>query len=232
MVALIILFLPLCNANNIKLSDEFTFCSINNHNMEPVDLDQNCKSKTNFKVHDSKRKANILIKLHDRINGEAFQCKIEILHRQTEETIFFSKYQSTRTENVKVTAEECKYMVETKICRGNKMNCNGNTCKFHGEPLEEFSYGRTRHFQNFSCSIVPRYLKAESEKSHLFGKLCTVNDEQCNLDDSILIWDKNKVLHACPFKVITTETVYLTSKSEYINYKYSWLFNLKQTKTI
>ena len=42
----------------------------------------------------------------------------------------------------------------------------------------------------------------ETEKTEIFAKGCMTVKEYCELEDSVIVWNKTAVIHQCPYEII------------------------------
>lgn len=114
------------------------------------------------------------------------------------------KFESFRTEIVKMSMEECKIMVISKKCIKFPMDCDGEYCSYSANPVPTFSWLNEIQSETYSCSLSPKLITAKSSSDHLFGLKCKAKDLFCSLHDSIIIWDKT-IFHECPLYKISYE---------------------------
>ena len=226
---ILFLFTP---ALGLTVEGEFDYCNTNSADMDLIDYNGPCKSYDRFSNEKpGSTHAFVLSKMHEVVNGEGFQCIMKKLTRRSEETLFFSKHTDSWIENVKLSREDCEYMVKTKRCDQYPMKCNGNHCKFHQDPPANYRWGSTVTTFNYSCSIVPRYITAKSTSDLLFGQACKPTDGFCMFDDEVIIWDPLNIIHDCPFSLIgnvtLVENVAQTNHYKlYMSKNNHWLFNM------
>jgi len=136
-------------------------------------------------------------KLVHSVYGTGYQCAMSALTVTTTMSFFGAKYESTVHQISKLTEGECRNMVQTKKCQQNQMQCDGEYCSYEAVPKFEFSWMSTKTYTDYSCSIKPRVISANSENDRVFATKCIIKDKKCELHDSIIIWD-NEIIHKCP----------------------------------
>ena len=97
----------------------------------------------------------ILSKLHNKIDGEGFECSKSKNIKYTERTLFLNDHEDGSIEDIKLSRSECQYMINEKKCDDYTMTCIGKSCSFNSIPLVEYSWLQKRKFTNFSCTISP-----------------------------------------------------------------------------
>ena len=145
------------NVNKIKginVNGSFMLCSHSYHR-KIVDLNSLCKTrpkntnhilnkyfelKSNQNVVSSKIKLNVLGKLEHQVYGNGYHCLMKKHILVTSMSFWGEKFESLRTEPVKLTNVECKIMVITRKCRESPMNCDAEYCTYSANPKAIFSY--------------------------------------------------------------------------------------------
>ena len=130
---------------------------------------------------------HILGKTSHDVYGNGIHC-IKKKHILTTSTnMLWAKYESFRTENVKLTREECFTMKYTKKCGDNSMECDGNYCSYSSNPIPEFSWWSEVTTIFYSCIISPKLIAAKNISDNLFNTKCKAKDKFCSLHDSIIV---------------------------------------------
>ncbi|CAF1107876.1 unnamed protein product, partial [Brachionus calyciflorus] len=148
---------------------------------------------------------HILGKTSHDVYGNGIHC-IKKKHILTTSTnMLWAKYESFRTENVKLTREECFTMNYTRKCGDNSMECDGNYCSYSSNPIPEFSWWSEVTTIFYSCTISPKLIAAKNISDNLFNTKCKAKDKFCSLHDSIIVWD-DTLYHSCPLYEISKES--------------------------
>ena len=126
---------------------------------------------------------NIAVLTRDpfEVLGKGYECNKQVIQVTTYTNIFYAKYQQSTIQNLDVSEEVCRKMVETKQCGERAMACEEGVCKYEGTPDFNFSYLTTHKEQGFRCQVRTRVIKAKSKDSALFGKNCTARDNFCKM---------------------------------------------------
>ena len=215
-----------------SITDDFKFCDVS-QDMNILDVNQMCKKQVSVNFDKGReREAIILSKMHDIIDGIAYECSKRRHIRINEETIFFQKHIDAYSEDILLEKMDCEIMLLTKKCDEYKMECINNNCIYSGSPKSEFAWGRRIKTTNYSCSITPIHIQARTPYQHLFGKKCSATDGYCQKGNSIIIWKYNEVFHACPFAQIAETKLLEMNKNDsrlfgvLISKMNHWLFNV------
>ena len=114
---------------------------------------------------------------------------------------------SNRVEsNIPMSAAACNSLKETKLCNGHPMDCIGDTCKYHVEPVEAYTWLESVESSETKCEFSYRRIIAEHEDSIIATTKvgpCRPSDLSCVLPNGIMIWDKT-ILHSCPYGYVQT----------------------------
>ena len=160
----------------------------------------------NPKGYGSKTKNNkyeiifdLYTKLENKISGFGYQCiKTKTTHA------FWTYWYGGRdfpvnTVHDRLSLSNCEEMIRTRECGPNKfLTCSDEYCKFSETIIPEYSYFYKIIKESVHCVTIPKMIVAKEENSHIFNSKCTPLDFKCELDDSIIIWNKN-IIHQCPY---------------------------------
>lgn len=201
------------------INGNFKACS-NSYHKNMIDFNNLCKNKPNRTNHIVKdylglknsdpsvqfwrRKLYLLGKLEHQVYGNGYHCLMKRHILITSMSFWGEKFESFRTEVVKLSKEECKIMVMSKKCGKYQMECDGEYCSYNANPVPTFSWLNQKEIETFSCSLSPKLITAKNSSDHLFGLNCLAKDLFCSLHDSIIIWDK-AIFHECPLYKIGYE---------------------------
>jgi hypothetical protein len=113
------------------------------------------------------KKALVLSKLHDKVDGLGFECSMKRYTKYFEETYFLQKHVDSYVENIKLNKGDCEHMILTKRCDRFEMKCAGNQCRFDGTPSIEYEWGRKLKAENFFLFSYTNLYSSE-RRSRLF----------------------------------------------------------------
>jgi len=175
-------------------------------------------------------------KLVHSVYGTGYQCSMIALTVTTSMSFFGAKYQSAVQQTAKLTEGECRIMVQTKKCQRNLMQCDGEYCSYEAIPNFEFSWLSTKSYTDYSCTIKPRVMSANSENDRVFGTKCIIKDRKCELHDSIIIWE-NDIIHKCPlYEVSNTlfkiKGFFLWNDREKLGFQFENFLNICNSQVI
>ncbi|CAF1024056.1 unnamed protein product [Brachionus calyciflorus] len=91
-------------------------------------------------------------------------------------------------------------MVKTKTCHGHGMRCSDKDCEYDGSPNTRYSWLSTVTNTGTSCSFKKVDIKS---KDPTFNDGCESENLECDLGESILIWNADLV-NSCPYRVFST----------------------------
>jgi hypothetical protein len=144
----------------------------------------------------------ILSKLNKQVSGIGFKCKREQIIGYWNSYFFTGREPPVFVfKSIFVSAEECKMMVENKICSlvdKKPMECDSlNSCVLQVDPPESYIWPRKVESTGYKCQFYKVAIEANIGEK-LFNEKCEAKDLKCFLSDSTVIWDKN-IIHHCPF---------------------------------
>jgi len=88
------------------------------------------------------------------------------------------------------------------------MECAGNRCRNKEPNLDEmYSYYGPTVVEHRSCEIKFTHISAENPESIVFNSNCRVKDQHCQMPDSCLIWNLNKIKNSCPYETLLETNV-------------------------
>jgi len=215
--------MQICNTNSEEMDvwNRENHCDIQQQPDKQIDFDSNTYG--------------ILSKLHQTVSGVGYECKI-IVHRMWfMRDFWFTNSELSEQEHKNLSEEECRAMIETKVCNGpeNDDGKNGMPMKSTGlgsyeyvpEFHKVFSWMSTNYVLKYQCHIESRIIQAESIDQNLFGKNCKAFDKKCKLDRNIIVWN-DTVIHSCPFDLI--QKIHLTKSNNFaVNMNENIAFKIK-----
>lgn len=139
---------------------------------------------------------------------------------------------SAEFTSMAINEHECEFMVKSKKCEANTMECHGPVCSFDGSPRPEYYYLSTFERTGVSCRIESKLIVAKDENEKLFSTECRAKDHSCLLKKSIIIC-KDEIIRKCEFDLLTT-VGNLSWVSENILYQEErqWAFQLIDTRIV
>ncbi|CAF1154730.1 unnamed protein product, partial [Brachionus calyciflorus] len=114
-----------------------------------------------------------------QVYGNAYHCLKKQHVLTTSMSFWGAKFESLKTEVVKLTKEECALMSATKKCEQRDMDCDGEYCSFSSNPSPVFNWMTETTIITYSCSSSPKLITAKSLNENLFNSKCKVADKQC-----------------------------------------------------
>ena len=222
LIKILLLALLITKTNSIMISDNFKYCQ-SHSNTKILDIDYLCNNiiSQNEQIIQTNENINLFIlsKLHHIVNGIGYECKKQVKIRYLSENIF--SYKSSREEKfiIALTEEDCQYMVATKKCENEQMTCDDQTCHLEIISKQKHIYLNTIEAKDYTCSILPRLIVAETTITPLFGHsniLCNANQLFCKLTESTIIWTNN-IIHLCPFEIIENNKFTIEKNNIIIN---------------
>lgn len=219
----------------INISSKFKLCSHSFHS-KIVAMDSLCEKKPPkktksivfdyLKKHDymptfgypSTRDYHMFGKFEYPVYGNGHHCLMKKHTLVTSMSIWGEKYESLRTDTVKLNKDDCNIMIIRRKCKDSKMDCDGDSCSYSAKLIPDFKWLQEKTIVEYSCSFSPKLIMAKTLNDSLFSTNCKVKDMFCLLHDSIIIWNST-VYHECPFYKIGKEK--LTQKRERSDILYS-----------
>jgi hypothetical protein len=176
LIFIIILLIPIFNS--FELTGKFQYCNVHD-TPHYWDESHECQKEwglnQNNDVIDVKGGLYSIYTLeHDQVSGDGYQCsKKEIIW--TYEVSFWGQHiESSKTNIVKLSRDECNTMVQRKVCGENsKMTCSGNVCWYTPIITPKFQWLRTIEITDYSCQFAPRIIRSPYPDYPLFGAACT-----------------------------------------------------------
>ena len=143
----------------------------------------------------------------NNIFGLGFQCQVVKIVNSFVTTFFHDQFESQAHEEVvKLSEEECWYMIKNKKCKiGNdvfNLQCEDEFCQYLGKSLPVYRWFSTQTLTSYKCTILQRSIIAKNENSFIFNSKCKAKDLFCEHFDSITVWRKNDI-DTCPLTVIS-----------------------------
>ena len=209
--------------------------------MKALNIDEICKTKKEAdieKITWINKDIIILEKLHNKIDGEGFKCKIEIKTKNCTMGFFGSEYciKDEEWKSYKISDYECWRMIRTKECEiknnelyfNKKMECINKTCFLEFISPDKFNYMVTNQINSYRCEIKRVSIVAENEEANIHvGNSCKVKDYECRSGNELIVWNKT-VIHECPYEIIPYEGEFELKESILLNNKTNELLSLQK----
>jgi hypothetical protein len=199
----------------------------------PKSLIKNYLSEVNISINPkgTSRKFYMFGKLQHQVYGTGYHCMKKKHILTTSMSFFGEKYESLRTENVKLSRDECFLMVMNKQCDGIQMDCDNEYCSYNSNPMAIFNWMTTRTNTTYSCTTSPKLITANTLNDIIFDAKCKVSDRQCYVQDSIIVWDAT-IYHECPLYLISQESFTVQPNSDILVSNNTIALQAYETKTI
>jgi hypothetical protein len=163
--------------------------------------------------------------------GIAYECSKAYINKRTYENFFGALYEENSIEYIKLTADECKQMVKNKKCEMNQMSCNENNgnlkCDYEVKLNASYSWMSSIYMSTVNCKIRSRKI---AQNKHTINN-CDLKSKECELDQSILVWN-NDVYDNCNYEKIKELQVVNLGNELYQEKNNSHIFKIvKEIKT-
>lgn len=234
--------------NDDLIGGNFKHCELNEP-LHHIALDSLCdddgistqkeNTATNFNEESAslfiKHVAMIHIKHHFVVEGHGFRCSMRVNQFVLEMDFFFQKHVDVSSKNVPLSRFDCLKMIESDKCGDLIMNCTNKDDCYYEEPRHSKDDPRwwsiTTPTQRV-CSYKKTIILAKTNDTKVFKNAkngCTAFDLECNLENSIIIWNKD-IVKECMFEsVLYVTDLMLTSEGTSLLYeskKNRFLFKL------
>jgi hypothetical protein len=114
-----------------------------------------------------------------------------------------------------LTEQACRQMVETKMCGEHPLNCENGICKSNAKLEKSGPYLEHRKFEVINCLLQERFITADSIDERLFGSLtCKAKDGSCALTSSFKVWDP-KAADRCALTYVTSSICLVTKTTNH-----------------
>ncbi len=209
------------------------FCTTNERT-SVIDVEQLCIFKkleknqfSEFSTKDAVVKIIVLDKMHHEVSGKGYRCQMERIDMDCSKS-FFGVETCLKSEwkTVKLEEKDCWHMVKTQHCKfeskdftyDKKLECDTHGCSIEDFPVEKFNWMDTNNLHGYKCSYYSVSILAENSTGELFyDNNCKVKDYKCQIEKSILVWDKS-VIHSCPFEQVEISGDFKSDGTVLINY--------------
>lgn len=124
----------------------------------------------------------VLSRLDYIINDYGFQCFKKLNFKYKNQSMFFTKEESFKQFDIKLSRLECMALVESKMCGNNAMSCNDNGCFYSSIPNGPFVWNTWRKYESVECKFHKKLLIGDKLNSWLFSfnlSSCRPNDLFC-----------------------------------------------------
>jgi hypothetical protein len=214
---LFLFLIIICQMNvtiSLSIKDDFTFCDPNSRTL--IDISSSC-TKSNSK-HNSieinnfgKNKIHIFDQAKHLISGIAHECSIIKTSLTTYKNLFgYETIDNFDEISLIITLHACEQLIKTKMCYDKEMTCLDGICQTDNKIIKDYAWLEHKKFEIINCKVVERYLVADKVDDTLFNSLkCKIFDGSCNMPNSLIIWDVQKILHRCPLYYLTSTNITL-----------------------
>jgi hypothetical protein len=212
---LMLFFILFCKTSlilTLEIQDDFTFCDPNVRTL--VDISNSCKQPESHKKvikidSNNKKFVHVFDQAKHLISGIAHECSMSKSTVTTYKNFIGQESIEDFDEiSLIITAHACEQLVKTKMCNDKQMTCLDGICQSDNKIVKSYYWFEHKKFSTTNCKVIERYLIADKFDDYLFGSLkCRILDGSCNLPNSLIIWDVNRVLHRCPLYYVTTTNI-------------------------
>lgn len=152
----------------------------------------------------------VVAKQHNEVSGIAHECsfyKVEVL---LETTLTNNKLPPRMIKTlIEPTEAFCKNLRDSKVCISDIISCDADTCESTPPNFDEdYSWWSTQRRTYHHCTIDTRRITVEKPNSEVFIQGCIANKGLCKMKESIIIWEKSKVIHKCPYELVQPPRAY------------------------
>ena len=178
-----------------------------------------------------------MAKQHDEVSGDGYECSLVKLKRLLTSTFYNPRLPPVvSTEKIKITKEHCNMMVQFKMCAKKHLICIGDTCRTQFTPDSElekyYGWWKTNVLTEDICTLKKIKVIAENENTEIFAKGCTATKEYCELEDSVIVWNKIAVIHQCPYEIIGEYPMQRKENNIMDTYNEDLVFEIMEEKTV
>ena len=204
-ISIFILVISVSYTEAIIVKDTFKFCTHSPHS-EVLNTNKLCEVPA---LHHQFLISNftILEKRSNIIDGYGYMCSRAKIIVTTHKTWDNEKKSERSVIMEKLSSSDCLALLISKNCQGQIMTGMDDSYKSIVEPTVEYSYfGAPRIFTSYHCHVFKRIIIGSALNHPLFQNSlsrCWPTDLFCQLDEEIIIWEKN-IIHECPFFRIRT----------------------------
>ena len=179
----------------------------------------------------------ILAKQHEEVSGKGYECSLVKYKRLLTSTFYNSRLPPVvSTERIKITKEHCNLMIQFKICADKPLVCIGDTYRTQFTPDSEldkyYGWWKTNVLTEDICTLRKIKVKAETPRTEIFAKGCTATKEYCELEDSVIVWNKTAVIHDCPYEIVGEYPMERRENNIVDTYNENLVFEILEEKTV
>ena len=217
-----------------RIDGSFDICSQTN---TIIDLDNSCPKWHTIEVKNAKKtKVIALLERYSHIvDGVGFECRINEVTKSFSYNYLFYGEEIVESRRIIIpSVRECNEMVTIRKCKGNSIICEGEYCSYKPVFKPKFSVMSTHRQVDYECYVVPRVVQALIATDILFNSnnRCQAKDQKCIMHDSTIVWNKEEVLHECPFKYIGLIDAQIVGNYSYFAAKYNLYFHVDTNEKI
>ncbi|CAF0797249.1 unnamed protein product, partial [Brachionus calyciflorus] len=150
-----------------------------------------------------KKNAKLFIQTPYTLYGKSIQCQKLHVKITSYKNFFGAIWSNKEINTVELSKNDCINMEKDLLCESHVMSCEEKICHYDGTPLPIYKYLQKIVIEGYICRKWYRNL--ESKDQSILEK-CKINDLECQLKDSIVIWEIN-ILNNCLFRVLEIITI-------------------------
>jgi len=86
------------------------------------------------------------------------------------------------------------------VCISSVLNCSKTSCTTQSPNIEnDYSWWSIQEREYSDCSFDVRRINNRSE---VYRSGCLPEHGECDMANSVIVWDTNEVIHKCPYEII------------------------------
>ncbi len=146
----------------------------------------------------------VIAKQHEEVSGWAYECKFYKARAYLETTITGRRYPARiEKERIKPTRSLCWNLVNNNVCISTVLNCSKTSCTTQSPNFEnDYSWWSIQEREYSDCSFDVRRINAINNSSEVYRSGCLPEHGECDMANSVIVWDTNEVIHKCPYEII------------------------------
>ena len=197
--------------NTLKVEDNFHVCNTPNiMDLNNIFLTVPTQCTMSFKNYNpilhknpEKKNAKLLIKTPYTLYGKSIQCQKLHVKITSYKNFFGAIWSNKEISSNDLNKNDCINMEKDLLCDSHVMSCEENICHYDGTPFPIYKYLQNIVTEGYICRKWYRNLESKDE---IILEKCRINDLECQLKDSIVIWENN-ILNNCLFRVLENITI-------------------------
>jgi hypothetical protein len=243
-------FFSMClGAENYTLPDgKYKYCT---YGLKIVNIDNNCVIRNQIIVdkfpelassdngdNDTDNTSNstvfiVMARLTHEISGSGYECKKEKIIGRFTLGFFGNQYPPEYDYETQILSKnECEYMVANKKCGDSDLICDSSgVCFVDHKPSASYKWYGTQVVTGEKCTVVRKNFEAEKKEDILISNpmnSCYWQDEYCKMHESVVVWKKEEIYHACPFERLDVIPLTRGVNNVYFSVKESLAFEITE----